>query len=509
MAPKMKPFIRAEKHLILTAPDTEFENFLSELDQLSEREPEILDKIEQDLEKYARNKKKERLEDKRWQEARKPWLPHLPVEDEELKPEELRLEIGCPRMSAFLVYLFMMIRGYLGSIKSQTAQIFLSESITLHLHLLNRGLKMPGASTILDNVNAVSNESRQFIFDAQIRMVLDEELDDFDILKLDSTSVKGNTAWPTDSSILTRLVERSYHRGRSLDTFGIAEISERNFDFLIKEMNKLSKMMAFETGKKDSKTKRKKHYKTLLKKAQSAHGKFLKEMAKVDIRAQKALLPPSRKTRLIRLIEMMNEDISNLQRVIIYCHQRVFEEKKVPSTEKVLSLSDQSSAYIQKGDREALIGYKPQLGRSGNGFISVLITPEGNAADSGQLDPALVEHLRCTITIPSEVSLDDGYANQAIREKWMGKGVKVFSISGAKGKKMTPIEEWESEIYLESRNGRSAAESLMFHLKHRFHFGQVMRRGIKNVRAELLEKALTYNFCKMIELKKRQLKQAA
>ena len=129
-------------------------------------------------------------------------------------------------------------------------------------------------------------------------------------------------------------------------------------------------------------------------------------MAKVDIRAQKALLPPSRKTRLIRLIEMMNEDISNLQRVIIYCHQRVFEEKKVPSTEKVLSLSDQSSAYIQKGDREALIGYKPQLGRSGNGFISVLITPEGNAADSGQLDPALVEHLRCTITIPSEVKMD-------------------------------------------------------------------------------------------------------
>ena len=50
----------------------------------------------------------------------------------------------------------------------------------------------------------------------------------------------------------------------------------------------------------------------------------------------------------------------------------------------------------------------------------------------------------------------------------MGKGVKVFSISGAKGKKMTPIEEWESEIYLESRNGRSAAESLMFHLKNLF-----------------------------------------
>ncbi len=70
------------------------------------------------------------------------------------------------------------------------------------------------------------------------------------------------------------------------------------------------------------------------------------------------------------------------------------------------------------------------------------------------------------------------------------KALRFLVLVGRLGKKMTPIEEWESEIYLESRNGRSAAESLMFHLKHRFHFGQVMRRGIENVRAELLEKAL-------------------
>ena len=312
-----------------------------------------------------------------------------------------------------------------------------------------------------------------------------------------------------EDGILHCLVERIYHRGRSLNKFGIDRISERNFDILTKEMNKITKEIAFEVGKKGSKTKRKKHYKALLKKAQGAHKKFIKEMEKVDTNAQKAHLPPSQKTRLIRLIEMMNEDISNLQRVIDYCGERVFKGAKIPSMEKVLSLSDPSAAFIQKGNREAVIGYKPQLGRSGNGFISVLIIPEGNAADSGQLDPSMSEHLRCTKVIPSEVSTDDGYANKEIRKKWMGEGVKVFSINGAKGKKMTSLEEWESEIYLESRNGRSAAESLMFHLKHSFHFGKVMRRGIQNVRAELLEKALAYNFCKMVELKKRQLKQAA
>jgi len=261
MVSQIKSFIQAEKHLILTAPDTEFGDFLSEVDQLTQREPEILDRIEQDLDKKAKNKKRDRLDDKQWVEAQHPTFPGLPREQEDLKSEELTLEKGCPRMAPFVVYLFMMIRGYLGGIKSQTAQVFLRESITLYLFLENQGLKMPGLSTILDNINGISNETRQFIFDAQIRMIINEDLDDFKTLKLDSTSVKGNTVWPTDSLILTSLVERTYHRGSSLNKLGIDKMGERNFVVIIKEMKKVSKIIAFEVGKKGSKKKRKKHYK--------------------------------------------------------------------------------------------------------------------------------------------------------------------------------------------------------------------------------------------------------
>ena len=510
MAPDMKTLIQAENYLILTFPDTEFSKYLMEVSQLSFREPEILNRIDQDLKKDARRKKKKRMKDEQWKESQNQRLPYPDeVEAKEIDSEDLKLQIGRQRMPAEIVFLFLMIRGYLGGIKSQTAQTFLQESQSLQIFLLNRGLKMPGMSTILDNINAVSNESRQFIFDAQIRMILQEELDDFTILKIDSTAVAGNTSWPTDSLIMTRLVERLVQRGSSLDKFGIDNIGKRNFDVLIKEMKKISKIIAFEVGKKGSEKKRIGHYQSLLKQAKKAYEKILKEMATVELNATEVNLVPSLKTRLIRLVEMMKEDLCHLESVMAYCSKRVFENKKTPSTEKVLSLSDQSAAFIQKGNREAVVGYKPQLGRSGNGFISVLITPEGNAADSGQLDPTVTEHFRCTRVIPHEVSTDDGYANSAIREKWLNQGVKIFSINGAKGKKMTPIEDWESEIYLESRNGRSAAESLMFHLKHSFHFGRVMRRGIENVRAELLEKALAYNFCRTLELRNRKLKQAA
>ena len=60
--------------------------------------------------------------------------------------------MGRPRMAASAVYLFLMIRGFLQS----------------------RGLSMPGATTILENVNLVSYATRELILDRQIAFVLRE-----------------------------------------------------------------------------------------------------------------------------------------------------------------------------------------------------------------------------------------------------------------------------------------------------------------------------------------------
>jgi len=146
-------------------------------------------------------------------------------------------------------------------------------------------------------------------------------------------------------------------------------------------------------------------------------------------------------------------------------------------------------------------------------LLSTLVVPEGNAQISGELDGTIEDHITRTKVIPREISTDDGYANTKIRAKWLSGGVEIFSISGSKGKKMTTEDEWESEEYKDSRNNRSAVESLMFTIKHNFEFGVVMRRGIENVRAELLEKVIGYNFCRILEVKKqnrkRELQKAA
>ena len=102
------------------------------------------------------------------------------------------------------------------------------------------------------------------------------------------------------------------------------------------------------------------------------------------------------------------------------------------------------------------------------------------------------------------MSVDDGYTSKDNRNTLLRKNIKVVSFSGAKGKKITPEDEWESLEYQVARNNRSAVESMMYLIKHKFDFGRVLRRGINNVTAELLEKVLAYNLCRIIQVSTKQ-----
>jgi IS5 family transposase len=190
--------------------------------------------------------------------------------------------------------------------------------------------------------------------------------------------------------------------------------------------------------------------------------------------------------------------VSTLKQVISACEARVLRDEKVPISEKILSVSDPDAGYISKGQRESVIGYKPQIARSGAGFITGLLLPKGNAADSGQLVPMVNQVVARTGVVPTVVTVDDGYAsaeNVRTLKETPGIQIPIISINGAKGRALTAEADWASDDYADARNLRSAVESLMFTLKQGFHFGEVARRGLSAAYAELLEKALAYNVC--------------
>jgi IS5 family transposase len=269
-------------------------------------------------------------------------------------------------------------------------------------------------------------------------------------------------------------------------------------------MDKLEFQICLSAGKAKSRGKMKRHYRKLLKTGRKVIDSLARQLSELEGELKMEALPPSRRELLARVLKQIRSDLADAARVAGYCDERVFADKKLPSTEKVLSLSDGSAAYIRKGGRDPVIGYKPQLVRSENGFVTSLIVPQGNAADSIKLEPAIRDSIRRTGVVAGLVSTDDGYASAKGRDELRGMGVKSVSISGAKGKKLTDPEDWDSETYRDARRNRSAVESLMFTIKDGFEFGEVGRRGIEAVRAELTEKVLAYNCCRITLMKQRR-----
>ena len=143
----------------------------------------IIEKISSDLVSDSQARKKLRLEDEAWKQSHQGNLSGF--SEEKNSEEELKLNKSKPRMTAQIVYLFLLIRGYLGSIKSKKAWTFIQESRTLHSFFSTQGISLPGKSTVIENLNAVSEETHQHIFDCQVVEYSGMDPEDFEWLTLD------------------------------------------------------------------------------------------------------------------------------------------------------------------------------------------------------------------------------------------------------------------------------------------------------------------------------------
>ena len=216
---------RARQVVFLTPIDSQLSDFLNEIHQIASLEPSIVERIDEDLDLHAKKKKLLRLTDAQFLAGQTSDLPNLQLQLRELKLEEIELEVGRPRTDAYIVYLFLMLRGWAGGCKDQHARLLLEESITLKLWLEDLGLELPPASTLSENLNAVSNQTRRLIHQAQLRYIFYQSLDNFQKCFIDSTAVEANSERPTDSTILVRLISRICTAGANLHRLDLPDMN--------------------------------------------------------------------------------------------------------------------------------------------------------------------------------------------------------------------------------------------------------------------------------------------
>ena len=501
----LSPIVKLFPHI----PDTDLSFLISEALAIGQANPAILEAIDLDRDVVALEKKRMRMEDSHW--LRSHGQPGLGLDDDESLEglSVVRLGVGRERMPALVVLVFLSLRGYFGGYKDSKTATTLAESRTLEILFVNFGMKMPGASTILDNINALTPATLDLILDAQIKLATFEKLDDFKELVVDSTHCAGNTVWPTDSGTIAGLSIRGEHLLRSLAKYGIRIKMPAVQQSMLGTIEEIHKNIQLSAGKKDSAKKRGVLYRKQMKIAR----KVRKQLDKGHQRAKQKLaslhVMPSQHRAITKILEWAAEDINNLGVAITNADKRINKDIKVDMKNKIVSTSDKDASMIVKGQRDPVVGYKPQIGRSEKGFITSIIVPEGNAADSSQLRPVVDSSIKRTNVTPSVLSFDDGYANAKDRAYYLGAGVGVVSFSGSKGKKIIPEKDYNSPAYQKARKDRSAVESLMFTLKHNHDLDQMMRRGIENVRAEILEKSIAYNFFRLRKIRNDRTKEEA
>ena len=490
-------------NLFLQSPETDLHGFLVETARFASLHTEIIEQIDEHLDSAALKKKRLRIADRKFLESPAGWLAGLQTAGRRPDAGALVLETGRPRMPARLVFMFLMLRGFLGNLTSAASRRMLAESTSLQVMAANHGLEsMPAPNTILAHLNNLPPSVHESILDAQIADFLDEELDEFSHLTQDSTSVFANSEWPTDGKVIIGLAARTLRTGKIFGKLGFAPFRQWHVPGWIEQMERLEYEICLSAGKPGSRRRMKRAYKKIHAKARKAAGRLEAELKHCVAGMERKAVAPSRRRTLRLAIKQMRRDIADIRKVAGYSEKRVMHGESLPAKEKILSLSDGSAAYIKKGGRQAVIGYKPQICRSAEGFIVNLEVPEGNASDSERFKPVVEKAVRRTGVAPVSLSVDDGYSSKKNREHFAG-DIPVVSMGGAKGKKITPPEEWDSPEHKEARRMRSAIESMMYTIKHNFEFGRLGRRGIEAVRCELSEKAIAYNFCRAMLIRKR------
>lgn len=484
--------------------DTEVMWIFQKSREYLEKFPIIGQKIAEDLDRAALLKKSMR-------EAEKHHAEELEVESgstlfdprEYSEPVDVKLGVGRPRMSADLVLFFLPLRGLWGSVSDHDGWERIKDSLSVQCVLSAMGVKLPGLSTIRENVNNIGNSIRRLILECQAVDILDKRLDDFNEVYVDSAHLEANSAFPTDVDVLFKLINRTVRSILALDDFGLPAALDSWTETRLKKMERHLKSILMNAGKKGLKGKIKKTFRAFL----NLSDKVVADLEAIRDQAtpfwEVLDLGPMRGYALDLLWDKIERDLQDAAYVAQYARHHLDTGKPIPAREKILSVSDRDAAYIQKGQRQPVIGYKPQLARGGSGFVVGFLAPTGNAADSAMLVPTVENVVSTTGATPLVVSTDDGYASSENVSDLRTLGVVTVSIGGSKGKRLTDEDLWNSPGYVYARSQRSAAESGMFTLKHNHSFGRLRRRGIDAVEGECLEKILAYNFIHMRRLGKR------
>jgi transposase, IS5 family len=191
-------------------------------------------------------------------------------------------------------------------------------------------------------------------------------------------------------------------------------------------------------------------------------------------------------------LEQLTHYCDLTERVISQTTRRVIHEKKVQSSEKVVSIFEDHSDIIVKDNRETLYGHKIDLFSGKSGLVLICEILEGNPADSTLAMKMVNDLNKLYGYFPSKVAFDGGFASRENLRQLKEAGVKEIAFSKRRGMSIEDMctSTW---IYKRLRNFRAGIEAVISRLKRCFGLDVCDWKGFEGFKRYVLSAVVSYN----------------
>jgi transposase, IS5 family len=368
-----------------------------------------------------------------------------------------RVDTGRDGMTAEQVLRCAVLKQY-RTLTYEELEFHLQDSQSFRAFSKLRMGQNPSASTLQENIKALSVETWMAVHEATIRYAESQGFEKGRKTRIDSTVVETDIHRPTDSTLLQdgiRVITRLLADGQEF-------FPRPGYTFT--DHNRRAKKRCLEILHAKRDVVREKAYKDLLNLAGRVRGYAL---AAIPILYDYMHIDEAERLRAQAVAKKLEEAVGLLTRIMDQTERRVLRKESVPAEEKVVSFFEYHTDIIVKSRRETQYGHKVFLTGGRTGLILDCIVERGNPSDTS-LFPALIERQkRLYDRAPRQVSTDGGFASQTNLDKAKGLGVK--DVAFAKRRGLSVLDMVKSKwVYKQLKNFRAGIEANISRLKRSF-----------------------------------------
>jgi transposase, IS5 family len=162
--------------------------------------------------------------------------------------------------------------------------------------------------------------------------------------------------------------------------------------------------------------------------------------------------------------------------VIDQTERRVFLGESVESSKKVVSVFEEHTDIIAKGNRETIFGHKITLTVGKSNLILDCVVEDGNPADSTKTIPMIERQKEIFGEVPKEACFDGAYASKANLKALKEMGVEEVAFNKKRGLKVAEMTS-SPKTYERLRRFRAGVEGVISFLKRSVGLSRCTAKG--------------------------------